>query len=143
MSSPNSSTSGRDRTDVTPVGELNDDEQDELLSLAVFADWAAQKRREFIDPFSGSVFNDPVTAEDGQVYERKHLMRWFRELSEQGKQVISPGSSRQPMGRSITPANALTAQINHAREQHQQHSWYRGAKNAMARPASGEKLTGR
>ena len=34
---------------------------------------------EFFDPFTTAIFKDPVTAEDGLVYERMHIERWIRE----------------------------------------------------------------
>lgn len=62
----------------------------------------------YIDPIARSIMRDPVTAEDGNNYERRHIELCMSELA--GEEFLSP-ITREPMGLSLTPNAALKEEI--------------------------------
>jgi hypothetical protein len=62
----------------------------------------------YIDPIARSIMRDPVTAEDGNNYERRHIELCMSELA--GEEFRSP-ITREPMGLSLTPNAALKEEI--------------------------------
>ena len=55
---------------------------------------------EFLCPITRALPIDPVTAEDGRVYERSAIEEWF---SKQGEHIWSPVMNA-PMGKTLLPA---------------------------------------
>lgn len=58
----------------------------------------------YIDPISRSIMVDPVTAEDGNVYERRNIELFM------ASQAVSP-VTRAPMGRTLVPNSVLSNEI--------------------------------
>ena len=66
---------------------------------------------EFLCPISMELMEDPVLCEDGQTYERRHIMEWLQ------RSPTSP-ITRQPMGRTVMVSNyALKASIQRWKEE--------------------------
>ena len=85
-----------------------DDFRDELVAYG---------NTDFIDPFTCLVFEDPVLAEDGVVYERSNLENWFRQERSTHGAVRSP-KTLKPMGTRMVAQPELVAAIMRARQEH-------------------------
>ena len=67
----------------------------------------------FIDPITEAIMRDPVTAEDGHNYERRHIQRVIKECKDQGKPLASLASKqREPMGDQLVPNTELKQEID-------------------------------
>ena len=60
-----------------------------------------RRRDELVCPITQELPVDPVTAEDGRVYERQAMEEWLR--SKAGQEVRSPVTN-EPMGTKLFPA---------------------------------------
>lgn len=63
---------------------------------------------EFVCPIAQELFIDPVTAEDGRVYEREKIARWFQECEDD--QSSSPVTN-EPMGFQLFPAHLVRSTL--------------------------------
>ena len=66
---------------------------------------------EFICPITSELPLDPVTAEDGRVYERSAIEKWFAQRPE--RRVKSP-ITNELMGKRLLPAVQVRNNINRA-----------------------------
>ena len=63
---------------------------------------------EYVCPISQELFIDPVTAEDGRVYERDKISRWFEECEDE--RTTSPVTN-EPMGFQLFPAHLVKSTL--------------------------------
>ena len=63
---------------------------------------------EFLDPFTKSLFTDPVLAEDGRTYEREHIEKYIAQKATASEHLISP-CTHESMGPVLTPNSELKA----------------------------------
>lgn len=63
---------------------------------------------EYVCPISQELFIDPVTAEDGRVYERDKIGRWFQEC--ENEQTTSPVTN-ESMGFQLFPAHLVKSTL--------------------------------
>ena len=52
---------------------------------------------DLIDALTGALIEDPVMAEDGQIYDRSTLMEFFKARRAEGEHIVSPQDGRTPM----------------------------------------------
>jgi hypothetical protein len=98
--------SKRKASQLHPCVPSDDEEGDAALDSMVEAQAKRQRvvkglEEEFVCPISQELFIDPVTAEDGRVYEREKIARWFQECEDD--QSSSPVTN-EPMGFQLFPA---------------------------------------
>ena len=72
---------------------------------------------DFLDPFSGAIFSEPVTAEDGRNYEEANIKKWIAQQAEAKLPLESP-TLHTPMGPKLTPNAQLKKRIKDARTKH-------------------------
>ena len=63
---------------------------------------------EYVCPIAQELFIDPVTAEDGRVYEREKIARWFQECEDD--MTTSPVTN-EPMGFQLFPAHLVKSTL--------------------------------
>lgn len=96
------------------VFEVSDDEEGDEAQERVVEAHAKRQRvvkgleEEFVCPISQELFIDPVTAEDGRVYEREKIARWFQECEDD--QSASPVTN-EPMGFQLFPAHLVKSTL--------------------------------
>ncbi len=69
---------------------------------------------EYVCPITHELFIDPVTAEDGRVYERAALLRMFEETTREGEIVfeeIRSPMTNEPMGQTILAAHQVRSAL--------------------------------
>ena len=59
-----------------------------------------------LDPFTGAVFVEPVTAEDGRNYEKAHIEKWIAQRAAGGMPLESP-TLHTSMGAKLVPNATL------------------------------------
>jgi len=62
---------------------------------------------EYVCPITQELFVDPVTAEDGRVYERKAIIRAFNESHETTVMTVRSPMTNAPMGKQLYPAHQV------------------------------------
>ena len=99
--------------------EASDEEGDAALDRMIETQAKRQRvvkglEEEFVCPISQELFIDPVTAEDGRVYEREKIARWFQECEDD--MTTSPVTN-ESMGFQLFPAylvkSTLTRLVEH------------------------------
>jgi TPR repeat protein len=63
---------------------------------------------EYVCPIAQELFIDPVTAEDGRVYEREKIARWFEECEDDKS---SSPVTNEPMGFQLFPAHLVKSTL--------------------------------
>ena len=66
--------------------------------------------QKYIDPIDRSIMVDPVTADDGNTYERKNINLWIESAKVNDEGLLSP-VTREKMGATLTPDPRLKEEI--------------------------------
>jgi GTP-binding protein EngB required for normal cell division len=65
----------------------------------------------FIDPISLDIMDDPVTASDGKVYERRFIAQWFAKCKAERREFLSPMTGVPLPTDVLAPNEALKAEL--------------------------------
>ncbi len=93
--------------------EASDEEGDAALDRMIEAQAKRQRvvkglEEEFVCPIAQELLIDPVTAEDGRVYEREKIARWFQECEDD--MTTSPVTN-EGMGFQLFPAHLVKSTL--------------------------------
>jgi len=93
---------------MIPDSEPEEDEGDENRQAKCARRVVKGLEEEYVCPIAQELFIDPVTAEDGRVYERAKIARWFEEC--EAGETTSPVTN-EGMGFQLFPAHLVKSTL--------------------------------